>query len=450
MSEASPRAGYGGRWWYFTAYLLLPYVLLSLFWRGLRYRAYWQRLPERFGFSRRPPPGRVVWVHAVSVGEVRSSARLIESIADRLPRHRIVVTTMTPTGADQVAALFGERVMHVYLPYDFPDAVGRFLDRIRPELAVIAETEFWPNLFAACHLRGIPINLVNVRVSRAAFQGYSLVPRTVERMFAQASLICAQTPIDAQRLRNLRVDPALIEVTGNLKFDAPVPHGLMEAGRVLRKMWGTARPVLIAASTHPGEEKPVLAAFAKLRQRWPDLLLVLVPRHPERFRTAESIARTHRYRTVRRSSGDGELPPGTDVLIGDTMGELHKLYAAADVAFVGGSLVRHGGQNLLEACSVGVPVVFGPHMFHFEEISALALQCGAARQVRDSTELADAVALLLDQPALGRAAASAGRTLVQENRGALDRTLDLVHDRSLRPLGAGQPGTEPVGDASTV
>jgi 3-deoxy-D-manno-octulosonic-acid transferase len=437
------------RWWHFAVYLLLPYVLASLALRGVYYRPYWHGWLQRFGFPPRRGPGRIVWVHAVSVGEVRSAAPLIAAIRDRLPRHRIVVTTMTPTGADQVAALFDGAVAHAYLPYDFPDAVGRFLDRIRPELAIIAETEFWPNLFEACNARRIPINLVNVRVSQASFRGYSLVPRTVERMFSRASLICAQTALDAQRLRNLRVDPSLIEVTGNLKFDAAMPDDLVAEGRALRALWGRSRPVLIAASTHPGEERPVLSAFMALKRRWPELLLVLVPRHPERFRSVEDVVRARGLRTARRSVERGALPAGTEVLIGDTMGELHRLYAAADIAFVGGSLVRHGGQNLLEACSVGVPVVFGPHMFHFEEISALALECGAARQVRDSRELGAAVALYLEQPALRRAAAARARALIEQNRGALARTLDLVQERSLESLSR-KARPEPVGDATVV
>jgi len=421
-------------WWPVAAYLLLPYAFAALVWRSLRYPPYWRRWPERFGFVDPVRGERVVWVHAVSVGEVRSAAPLIDAIARRLPRHRLLVTTMTPTGSDQVRELFGDRVMHTYAPFDFPDAVNRFLDRVDPELAVIAETEFWPNLFAACERRGIPINLVNVRLSQASFRGYSWVMSTARAMFSRADLICAQTLIDAQRLRNLGVADSRIKVTGNLKFDVAVPAAVVAEGRKLREAWGRERPVLIAASTHSGEERQILAAFARLVRRYPNLLLVLVPRHPERFASVARLCRRRGFATAMRSGTPGALPSGTEILVGDTMGELHRLYAAADLAFVGGSLVRHGGQNLLEPCAVGVPVVFGPHMFHFEEISAMALERGAARQVRDIDELVAAVELFFDQPALRAAAATAARTLISDNHGSLERTLRYMGERSLAPL----------------
>lgn len=417
------------RVWSIAAYLLLPYAIVSLVWRGLRYPAYFKRWPERFGFVPRANGQRIVWVHAVSVGEVRSAAALIEAIADRLPRHRVLVTTMTPTGSAQVEMLFGDRVLHSYLPYDFPDAVARFLDRVKPELAIIAETEFWPNLFRACSKRRIPLNVVNARLSPASFRGYRLLGKTVREMFASADLICAQSSLDAQRLRNLGVDDRLLTVTRNLKFDVEVSPTIRTEGMRLRMQWGRARPVLIAASTHPGEEAHVLTAFGILQKRYPGLLLVVVPRHPERFAAVARLCRRRGFSVAQRSLLDGPLSAATNVLIGDTMGELHKFYAASDIAFIGGSLVRHGGQNPLEACTVGVPVIFGPHMFHFEEISALTLERGAARQVSDERSLAAAVDLYLDQPDLRRAAGEAGLALINDNHGALDRTLDAMSRR---------------------
>jgi 3-deoxy-D-manno-octulosonic-acid transferase len=414
--------------WSVAAYLLLPYALGNLIWRGLRYRAYWRRWPERFGFVERIAAPRTIWVHAVSVGEVRSAAALIDALAGRYPEHRLVVTTMTPTGSDQVRELFGARVSHCYVPYDFPDAVRRFLDRVHPEVAVIAETEFWPSLFAACRLRGIPLLLVNGRVSQASMRGYLRVPRTTRRMLANADLLCAQTRIDAQRLRTLGAPEPLVKVTGNLKFDVEVPDALVADGRELRAQWGASRPVWIAASTHRGEERRVLDAFARLRVHLPDVLLVLVPRHPERFRSVAWLCRSRGYAVALRSRERGALPRTVDVLVGDTMGELQRLYAAADVAFIGGSLVAKGGQNLLEACAVRVPPIFGPHMFHFEEISAMALERGAARQVHDAIDLCAAVALYFEQPELRRAAGRAAYTLVADNRGALERTLVLIGD----------------------
>jgi 3-deoxy-D-manno-octulosonic-acid transferase len=427
------------RLWSFAVYLLLPYALVGLVWRGLRYPAYWWRWPERFGFVRAIRGARVVWVHAVSVGEVRSAVSLIEAVAARLPRHRILVTTMTPTGSEQVAALFGDRVLHSYLPYDFPDAVARFLDRVRPELAIVAETEFWPNLFRACGRRGIPLCVVNARLSPGSFRGYSVLGKTAREMFASAALICAQSSVDAQRLRNLGVDDRLLSVTGNLKFDIAVHESLRAEGLRLRQLWGPQRPVFIAASTHRGEERQILDAFAALRARYPDLLLVLVPRHPERFAGVVRLCRWRGFATARRSTLAGSLPATTAVLVGDTMGELVKFYAAADLAFIGGSLVRHGGQNPLEACTVGVPVIFGPHMFHFEEISALSLERGAARQVADCHGLAAAVALFLDQPELRHAAGEAALGLIRDNHGALERTLTAMGRELARTALAAAP-----------
>jgi 3-deoxy-D-manno-octulosonic-acid transferase len=405
-----------------AAYLLMPYVVGALAWRALRYAPYWSRWPERFGFGAAATAQRVIWVHAVSVGEVRSAAALIGGLLERFPHHRLLVTTMTPTGADQVRDLFGDTVSHAYAPYDFPDAVSRFLDRVRPELAVIAETEFWPNLFAACRRRGIPLHLVNVRLSQASFRGYSWFPQSARRMLAETDLICAQSSLDAQRLRNLGVPDRLIRITGNLKFDVELPASLLAEGKALRREWGEQRPVFIAASTHAGEERMVLEAFRAMRWRFPSLLLVLVPRHPERFANVARLCRRAGYRIALRSTRE-EVHALVDVLVGDTMGELHRLYAAADIAFIGGSLVRHGGQNPLEACAVSVPVIFGPHMFHFEEISALALERGAARQVQSVDELVEAVTLYFEQPALRDAAGLAAHGLVAENRGALARTL---------------------------
>jgi len=421
--------------WRVVVYLLLPYALGNLIWRGLRYPKYWHRWPERFGFVASLRGRRVLWVHAVSVGEVRSAAPLVAGLVERYPEHRVVVTTMTPTGSQQVRELFGERVSHCYVPYDFPDAVRRFLDRVRPEAAVIAETEFWPNIFAECGRRRIPLLLVNGRVSQASLRGYLRVPRITRAMLANADLLCAQAAVDAQRLRNLGAPSHLIHVTGNLKFDVELPRDLLEEARALRGHWGRERPVWIAASTHAGEERKVLEAFAWLKRRYPALLLVLVPRHPERFQAVARLGRKLGFAVALRSRTPGPLSAGTEVLVGDTMGELQRFYAAADVAFIGGSLVPHGGQNLLEACAVEVPVVFGPHMFHFEEISAMALERGAARQVHDVQGLVEAVALYFDQPDLRRAAGRAAHTLVTDNRGALGRTLGLVEE-ALRLGGA--------------
>jgi 3-deoxy-D-manno-octulosonic-acid transferase len=430
--------------WSVCAYMLGPYALLRLIWRGLRYPAYWRRWPERWGFVRPLAPARVLWVHAVSVGEVRSVAGLIRALRERYPRHTVLVTTMTPTGGDQVRRLFGDSVRYAYLPFDFPGSVGRFLARIRPDFAVIAETEFWPNLLAACARNGIPVCMVNTRLSVSSARAYMWAPKTMRRMFRSTALMCAQTRNDAQRLRNLGAPESRVCVTGNLKFDAGVADGLIERARRLRTAWGQ-RPTLIAGSTHRGEERQLLAAFAELRQLLPDLLLVLVPRHPERFSSVIRLARNRGFGAVSRSViGDRDLPADADVYVGDTMGELQMLYAAADIAFVGGSLARRGGQNLLEACAVGVPVIFGPHMFNFEEISAMALEAGAGCQIQDRDELVAAVARYFGSRELRTAASQAGLRLVAQNRGALLRTLDAMGEALRREkwrfAGSSRPG----------
>ena len=423
--------------WSMALYFLLPYALFHLLRRGMSYPAYWSRWPERFGYCASTPGGKSIWIHAVSVGEVRTASHLVDSLARRYPSHRLVLTTATPTGSRQVRDLFADRVIHSYVPYDLPAAVSRFMDRVNPEFAIVAETEFWPNLFGECRKRGIPLLLVNVHVSPASLRRYKRVPVATNTMLANADLLCAQAGKDARQLEGLGVSKHLIHVTGNLKFDAPVEESLLDEGRRLRGDWGRERFVFIAASTHPGEERRVLAAFARLRSTFPRILLVLAPRHPERFGGVVRYCRRAGYNVVRRTDHAGALAPAVDVVIGDTMGELQKLYAASDIAFIGGSLVQVGGHNLLEACAVGVPVIFGPHMFQTEEISVMALERGAARRITDVGSLVEAVAAYIEQPALRKTAGEAARALVADNRGALQRTLKLIE----HTVGSGRAGT---------
>jgi 3-deoxy-D-manno-octulosonic-acid transferase len=407
-------------------YLLVPAVLLRLVARGWRNPAYWRRWGERFGRIA-PLEGRVIWLHAVSVGEVRAAAPLARALLERRPAHRLLVTTTTPTGSDQVRALFGERVAHCYVPYDLPSAVRRFLDRARPEAALIMEAELWPNLFAACRARGIALMVANARLSERSLHRYRRLARFAATTVGDVGALAAQSEADAGRLRQLGARPGTVHVTGSIKFEIDLPASLREAGEFLRGQWGRERSVWIAASTHEDEEEAVLAAYGALRRRIPRLLLVLVPRHPERFATVARLARKAGYRLARRSEQSGALDPAVEVLLGDTMGELQLLYLAADVAFIGGSLVRGpGGHNLLEAAAAGLPVVFGPHMFNFEEASRLALESGAGVQVRDSAELTEAVGGYLEQPERRAAAGEAARHMVENHRGALARNLRLI------------------------
>ena len=425
--------------WSLAAYFLLPYALFNLVRRGLRYSAYWSRWPERFGYGASIEGGRSIWIHAVSVGEVRSAAQLVHALGRRYPDHRLMVTTGTPTGSEQVRELFADRVSHSYVPYDLPGAVRRFMDRVKPEFAIVAETELWPNLFGECGKRGIPLFLVNVRISPDSLRRYKRVPVATNAMLANADLLCAQSRRDAEQLEDLGVSRRLIHVTGNLKFDAKVEESVLAEGRKLRRQWGRERFVLIAASTHPGEERRVLAAFGRLKASFPDLLLVVVPRHPERFTRVARLCRRTGHNVVRRTEHTGELAREVDIVVGDTMGELQKLYAASDVAFVGGSLVEVGGHNILEACAVGVPVIFGPHMFQAEEVGAMAVERGAARRVTDIAGLMEAISSYVGQPRVLETAAGAGRALVAENRGALERTLTLIDGA----LASNRNGTNP-------
>lgn len=401
--------------------VLFPVVMVRLLWRGRRNRGYWQRWNERFGFVT-PQRTPVIWIHAVSVGEVRAAAPLVRALRARYAGH-ILITTMTPTGSLTVRQLFGNDVAHSYVPYDLPGAVRRFLDRAQPRLALIMETELWPNLFHACRARGIPLVVANARLSEKSARGYARFAGLTRGTLECVTAIGAQAESDAERLRALGA--CTVSVTGSIKFELAVPAELAARGQALRAALGQ-RPVWVAASTREGEEDIVLEAFRRLRERVPDLLLVLVPRHPERFDAVARLCIAHGFTIERRSARHASVATQTDILLGDTLGELLLFYAAADVAFIGGSLKPLGGQNLLEALVVGTPVVLGPHMFNFSDISRLALECGAARSVADAATLAGAVAGWLANASARRAAGETGRRMVAENRGALDKTLALV------------------------
>lgn len=408
-------------------YVLVLWALAHLVWRGLRYSPYLRRWHERFGLVERTTGKDVIWVHAVSVGEVRTVARLVDFLKSEFPDKSILITTMTPTGSEQVRQLHGDSVLHCYAPYDLPGSVRRFLDRTRPQIAFVIETEFWPNILRLCEERGIPTLLLNVRVSPRSFKGYSKFPNFIRHMLERPTIIAAQSEQDAERLLTLGAPEGKVTVTGNLKFDVEPPVGVEDTARHLRNRWGASRPVWIAASTHDGEEAKVLEAFRTLLDTNSDALLVLVPRHPERFGSVEKLCRRAGYAFERHSDRLEPLPAETRILIGDTMGELVSLYAASDVAFIGGSLVRHGGHNLVEALVVGTPCVFGPHVFNFEQSTRTALEYGAAEQVRDPMALAATIAAYLDDADRRSRAAEAARRMIGDNRGSLRLTQDLIN-----------------------
>ena len=405
--------------------MLMPVVLGRLIWRGWRNREYWRRWGERFGRFPSPEMNSPIWIHAVSVGEVRAAQPLVREIKQRWPAIPLLVTTTTPTGSEQVKALFGESVLHTYLPYDLPGPVKRFLDGAQPRLALIMETELWPNLFHGCASRKIPIIIANARLSARSLRGYRRVSSLIRETLRSIYLVAAQGEQDAERFRQLGMEADRIRVTGSMKFDQPLPEGLQKHAGELRRRLGEKRMLWIAASTHQGEEEQILDAFRQVRREHPDCLLMLVPRHPERFgRVAELCSRAG-FRVVRRSSGR-PCDQDVDIFLGDTMGELMLFYAASDVAFVGGSLVPTGGHNMLEPAALGKPVIAGPHLFNFTEIAAAMERAGALCRVADGAELAEVTSRLLSSPEERAGMGEAGRRLVQQNRGALQRVLDLV------------------------
>ena len=406
-------------------YLLLPLALLRLLWRGRRAPAYRRRWGERLGFYGDRPMAAGLWIHAVSVGETQAAAPLIKHFLDRHPDLGVMVTTTTPTGSERLRALFEDRVRHVYLPYDLPLILNRFLDRVRPRLVLVMETEIWPNLLRVCERRGIPVILGNARLSARSARGYARLGGLTRETFARLSLVAAQAEADAQRFIARGVPAERVKVTGSIKFDLRQPASLEDKAEALRRLWGCDRPVWVAGSTHEGEEESLLAAQRRILETMPRALLVLVPRHPERFDRVAALAERSGLGLVRRSTG-ALCGPEAAIFLGDTMGELPVLIAAADAAFIGGSLVPVGGHNLLEAAAVGVPVAIGPHAFNFAEITRLLVAEGAAMQVADAEELARLMIAWLGDAALRARIGEQGRQVVARNRGALGRLIALV------------------------
>jgi 3-deoxy-D-manno-octulosonic-acid transferase len=402
-------------------YLLLPYLLFHLGRRGRKQPAYWRHLGERFGRYRQRPDGPVIWVHAVSVGETRAAVPLIRALRERYPRHRILLTHMTPTGRETGEKLFGDGVLRCYLPYDFPFAVRRFLTHFQPEIGLLMETEIWFNLIRACRQRGVPLLLVNARLSERSARRFARFPSLTRQGLQGLAAIAAQTRDDAARLAALGADS--VRVTGNLKFDMPPPASSLELAQTLRVRFGGARPVFLAASTREGEEALLLDALPRIGS--PGLLTVIVPRHPQRFDEVAELLKRRGIPFQRRSAGEA-VAPETAVVLGDSMGEMFAYYGACDVAFVGGSLLPYGGQNLIEAASMGKPVLVGPHTFNFAEAAERAIAEGAALRVRNAEELAERAGELLRDRTRAAAMGEAGLRFSARHRGATDKVLGLI------------------------
>jgi len=410
-----------------AVYLAAPIISVVLLWRGLRDRSYWRNFPERFGFGA-PLPAHGVWLHAVSVGEVQACAPLVRALRARHPGVPLTVTTFTPTGAARARALLGNAAEVCYVPYDLPGAVRRFLARVEPRLAVILETELWPNLYRECGRRRVPLVLASARLSTRSVGRYQRLGALFRDTLAQAALVATQGPADAERFQALGADPASTHVTGNIKFDFELPPDTRQRGAQLRQRYARSRPLWVAGSTHGGaEEQAVLEAHRRIRAAHREALLVLAPRHPPRFAEVAQALAAAGFSYLRRSaSADAATLASCEVLLLDSLGELLDFYAAADVAFVGGSLTPVGGHNLLEPAALGVPILTGPHNFNSEEIARLLIARGAAEVVHDAAELAARVnALLADAEARTRMGV-AGSAAVDGSRGALGKLLDLI------------------------
>lgn len=400
-------------------YLLTPVLLLRLWWRGRKAPGYRRNWHQRLGLGAAMTEP-VIWVHAVSVGETVAIAPLVRRLIKTFPGHRILITNMTPTGAEQVRTLFGDRVEQRFCPWDLPWALKGFLRRVRPQLCIIVETELWPNLVHQCDRAGVPVLLANARLSERSARGYRRFSALTVPMLDRLSLIAAQGQADADRFIGLGMAPERVVVTGSIKFDLQPNPDQVQAGQALRQQFGAQRPVLIGASTHAGEDEILLRTWQRLREHYPELALILVPRHPERFDQVATLCHQFSARVVRRSRGDA-VDPGVDILLGDSMGELMLFYAAADIAVVGGSFSGTGGHNPLEPAALGVPVVMGPDCFNFQSITDALRDAGGLVCVPDEGALTVRLDRMLAEPNRRAEQGRQAADFVAANRGALAR-----------------------------
>jgi len=419
--------------------LAVPFAFAVVLWRGVRDRSYWQGLAERFGFVR-PLPGLSIWLHAVSLGEMSAAAPLVRALHARYPQLPLLLTAATPAGMARARGLFAAIADVRFLPYDTPGSVRRFLERSRPRIAIIMETELWPNLFRECERRAIPVVLASARLSEKSVARYRRFGSLFAGVFTKNVTVAAQSAADAGRFISIGATSDQTRAIGNVKFDLSLDAGIIEAGETLRAAYGASRPVWVAGSTHAGEEEQLLEAHALLQAHRPDALLLLAPRHKDRFAAVADLLTRRGIRFARRSGMARGLPIDTEVLLVDTMGELTALYASADVAFVGGSLVAVGGHNLLEPAALGLPVLTGPSHENGKEIALLLLRRGAALQVANAQDLAALLQGLLDDHAGRRRIGVIGKDIVESNRGSVERLLALIEPALIEPS---LPGAHP-------
>lgn len=405
-------------------YLSLPFIFIRLLWRSRNAPGYRRRWNERLGFCPHVF-NQCIWIHAVSLGETIAAVPFIKTLKKRYPDMAILVTNMTPTGAARVEAAFGKTVMQAYIPYDLPDMVTRFLNRVSPTVAIIMETELWPNMFTACKKREIPIMIANARLSEKSANGYRRIAGVTRDMLSAVSVIAAQATADAERFIALGIPRERVHVTGNLKFDMEVPPDLAERSKTLRTQLGNARPIWIAASTHEGEEEIILAAHKSIVEKNKDALLILVPRHPERFDAIATLVQQKGFSVARRSRNES-CSAETNVYLGDTMGELLLMYAISDVAFVGGSFVPVGGHNMLEPAVLKKPILTGPHLFNFAEISALLFAAKGMIKVENADQLAKETTEFFNNTDYRNKIGENAYSVVEANRGSLAKQVQLA------------------------
>ncbi len=409
------------------SYVLVPLLLAVVLWRVLTRPPYRSRWYERFGFAPRSRASATIWVHAVSVGEAQAAVPLVRALQQRYPHDRVLITTTTPTGAAQVARRYGGAVTHAYVPYDLRGAIARFLDRVQPTLLLIIETELWPHMLQACRRRAIPVVFANARLTSRSLSRY-LRWRALFRDALQNVVVAAQSESDAARFRQLAPSSAQVYASGNLKFDVEIDSTVVARGRAWRRRQvAESRIVLVAGSTHDGEEQALLDACERLWEAGLDLLLVLVPRHPERFEAVAQMMPGRSVSLLRRSQAGLDTPlRDTQVLLVDAMGELPMFYAAADLAFVGGSLVPVGGHNLLEPAALGLPTLTGPVHHNAPEVAERLAEAGALRIVEGVSAIAQSVLELTGDAGAARHMGEAGRRTVAANRGAVAAVMRLV------------------------
>jgi len=406
--------------------LVIPVVLLRLLYKSIKNPEYRRRWLERFGIFKSTHQKGGIWVHMVSLGEAIAAVPLIRKLQNQFPNLPITVTTSTPTGSAKVINTFGTQVFHVYFPYDLAWSFDQFIHNIQPKILVLMETELWPNCLWACQHHQIPVVIMNGRLSPRSMIGYLRIHFMTRQMLGCVAKVAAQSEADGARFIKLGLDPNHLEVTGNIKFDLSIKAGIKKDAEQMREIFGSTRPVWIAASTHSGEEAIVLDAFVEIRNQFKDALLILVPRHPERFESVGLMAQARGFSVVKRSNHLPNL--ATDIWLGDTMGELLLFYAASDVAFVGGSFVPIGGHNTLEPAAVDVPVIVGPHVHNFVEITKFLSEAGALVQVQNSTSLAKAVINWFAHPEARKQAGMSGKKVVEKNRGAVDKMVAIIQN----------------------